>query len=421
MIQFLGYPKFIAWDDLGNPASGYKVWTYAAGTTTPTATYPTIADALASTNPNANPVVLDSRGEGLIVPKVSTKFVLTTAIATDISSPIWTVDNVYTPVDIYDTNGNLILKFSAASNAVNYLQIKNSATGVDLEIDALGTDTNINIKIVPKGTGIVSTPSKLSAAGIVISDNSGIYDSNNLLVLDVNPVASAVNYLQIRNNSTGGSPVISSQGTDTNINMTFATKGSGVYVFSGTTSTPAKLFLQEDSDNGGSSIVLSAPAALASDMIFQFPSTMGSSGNFLTTDGTGVTSWGGGAFATQAEMEAASSTTTIVAPGTAKYHPGMAKFWVTFSGSGVFVVFHSHNVTSITDLGTGLYRVTFTTAFSHSLCALGGMCSPDGVAHIMTTNFAVDVLTTSVTVAIVTGSVVASDASYVSVIGYGDQ
>lgn len=399
MINFLGYPKFLAWDDLGNPASGYKVWTYAAGTTTPTATYPTIADALALTNANTNPVVLDSRGEGLIVPLVSTKFVLTTGTATDISSPVWTVDNVYTPVDIYDTNGKLILKFTAATDAVNYLDIKNSATGVSLEIDALGTDTNIDIKVTPKGTGKLTTAAMMKAAGFQISDNSGIYDSNGNLVIDVAATSSAVNYMKMTNAATSGAPILEVIGSDTNINFVFGAKGAGVYLFRGSSTQAARLWISEDTDNGSDAVILTAPASLASSVLFQFPSTTGTSGYALTTDGSGITSWAN------------------LAPATT----GLAKFWVTFSGSGVLTIFYSFNVASLTDLGTGLYKINFTTPFSHTLYSIAGMCSPDATSHIMTTNLAVDVLTTSVTINIITGSLVASDASYVSVVGYGAQ
>lgn len=41
---------------------GWKLWFYDTGTTTPKATYPTEADAIALTNANANPVVADSAG-----------------------------------------------------------------------------------------------------------------------------------------------------------------------------------------------------------------------------------------------------------------------------------------------------------------------------------------------------------------------
>ena len=46
----------------GAPLSGGKVYTYAAGTTTPQTTWSDAAGTVA----NANPVILDSRGEASI-------------------------------------------------------------------------------------------------------------------------------------------------------------------------------------------------------------------------------------------------------------------------------------------------------------------------------------------------------------------
>jgi hypothetical protein len=45
-------------DDNGNPLTGGKVYTYAAGTTTPAATYTTSTGAVA----NTNPIILDAAG-----------------------------------------------------------------------------------------------------------------------------------------------------------------------------------------------------------------------------------------------------------------------------------------------------------------------------------------------------------------------
>lgn len=53
-------------DANGVPLAGGKVYTYQEGTTTAKATYPTRTDAEAATNPNANPVILDSRGTAKI-------------------------------------------------------------------------------------------------------------------------------------------------------------------------------------------------------------------------------------------------------------------------------------------------------------------------------------------------------------------
>ena len=58
----LGVPIFRWFDQNGAPAASYQLQTYAAGSATPLATYPTYADAIAGTNPNTNPVVLDANG-----------------------------------------------------------------------------------------------------------------------------------------------------------------------------------------------------------------------------------------------------------------------------------------------------------------------------------------------------------------------
>lgn len=73
-------------DANGNPLAGGKLTTYAAGTTTPLATY---SDAIGT--PNTNPIILDAGGFATIfLDTVSYKFALTDA--NDV--PQWTVDNV---------------------------------------------------------------------------------------------------------------------------------------------------------------------------------------------------------------------------------------------------------------------------------------------------------------------------------------
>jgi hypothetical protein len=77
--------------------------------------------------------------------------------------------------------------------------------------------------------------------------------------------------------------------------------------------------------------------------------------------------------ATQAEMESASSTSVYSSPGRTQYHPGVAKGWVIFNGTGTPAVIASHNVdSSITDNGTGDYTLSWTTDFSSAdYCAVG--------------------------------------------------
>ena len=88
-------PKFTAFDNNGDPISGGKVCTYAAGTSTPATTY---SDS-GLTTPNANPVIVDSSGRASIYLSAgqSYKVVLrqpgTTTDCTT-GTIVWTQDNV---------------------------------------------------------------------------------------------------------------------------------------------------------------------------------------------------------------------------------------------------------------------------------------------------------------------------------------
>lgn len=85
--------KFMMLDSSGDPLSGGLVFTYEPGTSTKKTTY---SDS-ALTTPNANPVVLDSRGEAAIFGDGNFKIVV--APSTDSDPPvaaIWTVDDVTT-------------------------------------------------------------------------------------------------------------------------------------------------------------------------------------------------------------------------------------------------------------------------------------------------------------------------------------
>lgn len=80
-------------DSNGNALTGGKLFTYAAGTVTKQTTY---TDATGAT-PNANPIILNTRGEAAIWlnPSQSYKFVLSPSTDGDPpTNPIWTVDNI---------------------------------------------------------------------------------------------------------------------------------------------------------------------------------------------------------------------------------------------------------------------------------------------------------------------------------------
>ena len=56
---------------------------------------------------------------------------------------------------IRDENGNEQLIFETTSSAVNHIDVTNAATGSGPQIGAVGDDSNLNLKVRPKGTGLV--------------------------------------------------------------------------------------------------------------------------------------------------------------------------------------------------------------------------------------------------------------------------
>jgi len=129
MASRIELPKFQAFDANGDPLSGGLVYTYAAGTSTLKTTY---TDRDAGT-PNANPVVLDSRGEGIIYGMGSYKLVLKTS--DDVT--VWTLDNVrgINETDL-TSSGDYDDDFDAAITAIG-------ATQTTLVIDSASTMSGV--------------------------------------------------------------------------------------------------------------------------------------------------------------------------------------------------------------------------------------------------------------------------------------
>lgn len=105
-------PRLQFFTTAGVPMAGGLLYTYAAGTTTPLVTY---TDSTGLTA-NANPVILDSRGEASIwLSTVAYKFKLSTPAAVE----IWTQDNITygwsTPTANLPMGG---FKFTGAANGV---------------------------------------------------------------------------------------------------------------------------------------------------------------------------------------------------------------------------------------------------------------------------------------------------------------
>ena len=115
-------PVMQFFDANGNPLVGGKLFTYAAGTTTPQVTY-TSYNGL---TPNTNPVILNSAGEAAIWLNDS-KYYMVLKDANDVV--LWTADNVNAP------NGPT-LAVLAAGNGATLIGYTPSDTGVATTVNA---------------------------------------------------------------------------------------------------------------------------------------------------------------------------------------------------------------------------------------------------------------------------------------------
>lgn len=182
-------------DTSGRPAVGYKLNSYAGGTTTPLATYSEVT----LTTPNTNPVVGDSNGYfGSIFcdPDTAYKFVMTDA--DDVV--IWTQDNCYAGV-----GSDAIEEGNLADDAVSTAKIvdanvttakiaDNAVTAAKIaDTDAIDATAKIADNII---TGAKLTP---GTSTIYVSSNDTTEG-----VLNGKLVADADNPLSLFENTDGG-------------------------------------------------------------------------------------------------------------------------------------------------------------------------------------------------------------------------
>ena len=131
---------------------------------------------------------------------------------------------------IFETgsSGNIGFVVSHTASAVNYLEATGAITAGIPAFIARGSDTNVSMLHLTKGTG------------------AHFFSTGGGLQLLVSNVASAVNYVNIFGAATGGSVALLAQGSDTNISNYYGTKGTGTHQFFA---------------NGGLQMLIGAPAS----------------------------------------------------------------------------------------------------------------------------------------------------------------
>ena len=120
--------------------------------------------------------------------------------------------------------------------------------------------------------------------------------------------------------------------------------------------------------------------------------------------------------ASQAEMEAASSTSVLVTPGRQAYHPLHPKAWAYYTNSaGTYTLVASSGVASFVKNSTGNLTITLSTAMSST----SYLCVP-AQANTGRLSTATPASTTTVTVLVRDFSNVSADGDFGLVV-FGDQ
>ena len=153
-------PQSQFFDNYGRPVSGGKLCTYAAGTTTPLATY---TDSTAAT-PNSNPVMLDGSGRAAIfIEGQAYKFVLMTAGTTSDCSTgtvLWTQDQVMDLSLFYIQH----LLYVSNSSLLSFVLAGNPTGSVTRTVQAKESDWISALDFGVVGDGVTDNSTTLQAA-----------------------------------------------------------------------------------------------------------------------------------------------------------------------------------------------------------------------------------------------------------------
>jgi hypothetical protein len=123
---------------------------------------------------------------------------------------------------VLDTNGNELALLTATSSAVNEFTVANAATGSGPTLSSTGDDTNIDINVIPKGTGDVV----LAGDTVKVGDSgaAAVLTSNGAGTLTVTTGGAADLVLNTNSGTNSGTITITDAA---NGDITIAPNGTG--------------------------------------------------------------------------------------------------------------------------------------------------------------------------------------------------
>ncbi len=173
------------------------------------------------------------------------------------------IGNIGMSGDILDANGHELINFQTTAAAVNEITIKNNSTGLEAILGVTG-EANMGMTIIDS-------------------------NANEMLLLD--SVASAINQITITNAITGTYPIISGTGDDTDVGITFQSKGAAPFVFTASSATAVGEIRLED-NTGGQYVGIDVPATVTSSWTMTLPAAVGATGQVLSAaDNNGNLQW----------------------------------------------------------------------------------------------------------------------------------
>lgn len=289
-----------------------------------------------------------------------TRLLLSLCLWLSLVAPTWATD-------YYDATG-FPAQGAALTSAPMRAEFAAIQSGLSAKLPALSSNASKAVVVNGAGTALTVTTGTLTLPGNFATSGTSALTLTTTGTTNVTlPTTGTLATLagsETFTNKTLTAPIINGTVTTTGLTLpAFAAGGT----ISGATGITSVGTIATGTWNG--SVI--GPAYGGTGVANNAASTLTVSGNFGTTFTVGATTSltlpASGTVsvlttASQAEMEAGSSTTAAVTPGRQQFHPGEAKFWLKAGIAGDIVV--SHNVTSIADTATGRMTVTIGTDFS---------------------------------------------------------
>jgi hypothetical protein len=140
---------------------------------------------------------------------------------------------------IEDDSNNPYIRFQKTASAVNFLDVTNQATGSAPEVAAVGTDTNIDFNLTPKGIGRVTLNGNGKIQGLAEKVNvNGTFTSNinidtNTQAVQLNTVTASANFT-VNLRGDGSNSLDASMDTGESITVAFINKNNNVTYYNTT-------------------------------------------------------------------------------------------------------------------------------------------------------------------------------------------